>query len=299
MSLPISTQKCEPVPLAAFGLAVVLIRTASAARLAEWWAGVVGLPIIRGREPTFYLSLGDCAVLELLADRGAPDEQGVAGSAAPGLHIEIDSLDLTETTRRLQTRGVRADIRSEDGNASITLYDPDGNRVDIRDNPHGSLPEFLPGCAPLPGDLGGIAAIVRSCRDPDRLAQYYGRFLSPAATSAPQSGKRKLEFGNAISLIFRPGGTVRPPARQRGNARTAMIIRVADHDRARDALAGLDLTVVEKDVRLGSAALSYFADPEGQTWAIDERYPPERFRTPRREFAEDHEIRRRLAALHA
>ena len=287
------------MPLAAFGLGVVLLRTASAARLAEWWAGVVGLPIIRGREPTFYLSLGDCAVLELLADQGAPDERSADAGPAPGLHIQLDSLDLADTARRLRARGVEIAHWSERGNARATLCDPDGNRVDIRDNPQRPAPEFLPGCAPLPGDLSGISAIVRRCRDPERLARYYGRFLSPPAKAAPPPGEHELEFGNAVSLIFRPGGTVRPPARRRSNARTTMIIRVADHDHACEALAGLDLTVVEKTVRLGSAARSYFADPEGQTWAIDERYAPERFITPRREFAEDHEIRRRLAAFHA
>ncbi len=284
------------MPLAAFGLAVVLIRSESAERLAEWWAGVVGLPIIRGREPTFYLSLGDCSVLELLADRGAPDDRRSTANSMPGMHIQLDSLDLADTLGRLRARGVEIDPRSEGDQALVTLYDPDGNRVDIRENPQRSAPAFLPGCAPLPADLSGIGAVVRNCRDPGRLARYYGRFLLP---SASRPGEHALEFGNAVSLIFRAGGEARRPVERRGDARTAMVVRVADHDRACRALAALDLTVVEKDLRLGSAALSYFADPEGQTWAIDERYPPERFATPRREFAEDQEIRRRLAAVRA
>ena len=297
MSLPVSTPNCESAPIAAFGLAVVLLRTASAGRLAEWWAGVVGLPIIRGREPTYYLSLGDCAVLELLADRGAPEARRAAG-AAPGLHVQLRSPDLAGTARRLRARGAEVERWFGDGEVRITLHDPDGNRVEILDDARHAAADFLPGCAPLPEDLSGIAAVVRNCRDPYRLAQYYSRFLSPAEGPATHPGAPRLEFGNAVSLIFRPGGTVRPPVLQRGDARTAMIIRVANHDCASEALADLDLTVVDKDVKLGSAALSYYADPEGQTWAIDERYPPERFATPRREFAEDHEIRRRLAAIY-
>lgn len=299
MSLPVSTTNCESAPIAAFGLAVVLIRAASAERLAEWWAGVVGLPIIRGREPTYYLSLGDCAVLELLADRGAPEAQRGAAGSAPGLHIQLSSTDLAGTAQRLRARGAEVDRWFEDGEARATLHDPDGNRVEIRDDAGRAAPDFMPGCAPLPDDLSGIGAVVRICHDPYQLARYFGRFLSPAEGPVQRSGAPRLEFGNAVSLIFRPGGAIRPPVRQRGDARSAMIIRVANHDRAGEALAGLDLTVVEKDVKLSSAALSYFADPEGQTWAIDERYPPERFETPRREFAEDREIRRRLAAVHA
>ena len=262
-----------------FGFAVYLLRTGDAARLAEWYAGVLGLPIVRGREPTFYLSLGDVFILELLADKGAP------GEAPQGLRLVLASLDLAATRARLSERGARV-LADEAGH--VIARDPDGNTVAIRQfgSPRSS---FLPGCSPPAKDLSGVCAVQRLCAQPRAVAAFFAELFGQ-----PDSETGAVRLGNGISLEFAPGGHAAAPPTAREAARHCFIVRTGDHDVAVEAVRRHCQTPVETNLAFNSAVLSYFADPEGQLWGVDERFEPARFKTPRRPFAEDMEILRRL-----
>ena len=262
-----------------FGFAVYLLRTGDAARLAEWYAGVLGLPIVRGREPTFDLSLGDVFILELLADKGAP------GDGARGLRLVLGSLDLTATKARLSARGA---ILLADRTGDVVATDPDGNTVAIRQvkPPRSS---FLPGCSALAADLSGVCAVQRFCAEPEVVEAFFARLFGNA-----KSETGAVCLGNGISLECVPGGQAVVPPTAREAARHCFIVRTGDHDAALQAVRRHCPTPVATNVAFNSAVLSYFADPEGQLWGVDERFDPARFQTPRRPFPEDMEILRRL-----
>lgn len=276
-----------------YGLAVVLIRTDRAARLAEWYAGVLGLPIIRGREPTFYLSLGDTTVLELLADKGAPKESSVPWSQTP-LYLVIGSLDLATTALRLRQREAVYTEYEQEGQKEVRLNDPDGNHICIRQDPSARASSFRPACSPLPPDLVGLSGLVRICANAARAFEFYTEVVGLEVT-APLRKNKLLSLGQNIWLELRGGGKARTMPKKRSDVRISYILRASNHNAASDLAAARGAPVVEKDLHFNSTSLSYFADPEGQLWAIDERYHPERYKISRRPFAEDTEILRRLS----
>ena len=282
-----------------FGLAVLLIRTGSAAELAEWYAGTLGLPIIRGREPTYYLSLGGCMVLELLADSGTPADRSWAQLSPPLLPV-IGSVDFDRTVARLERRGEAVELLDSTSHRQCRLRDPDGNAVAIRAcRGDDEWDRFRPGVAPLAADLGGLVELIRTARHPTGLAGFYRDVLAlPTVDARPTETDHRFWLGRGVELAVIGGGCERALPTERVSSTFAFILRYRDHDGASDELVVRGAPVVAKDLRFNSASLSYFADPEGQVFGVDERYPPERFVEPRRMFAEDAEILRRFAHDH-
>jgi hypothetical protein len=261
------------------GMAILLLRTVDAERMAEWYAGTFALPTIRGRAPTFYLSVGDVAVLEILADRGAPDPEQ--------LWVPVfGSYNLAATADRLRLAGTA--IHTDDGGRLI-VADPDKNVIVIEQcESSRATSGFSPGSCHLVADLAGLIALERRCAQPEAVEAYYrkcarGCFEGDTSIVPP------------ISIRFVGEGAAHHLLEDRSKAAITPIFRVIEHDAGLAELLDDGALPVETAVRFNSAALSYFGDPEGGLFGIDERFAEDRLEVPRRLFSEDREILRRIA----
>ena len=238
-------------------------------------------------------------VLELLADSGRPADRSWAQLSPPLLPV-IGSVDFDRTVARLERRGEAVEPLDSTRHRQCRLRDPDGNAVAIRAcRGDDDWDRFRPGVAPLAADLGGLVELIRTARHPTGLAGFYRDVLAlPTVDARPNETDHHFWLGRGVKLAVIGGGCERALPTERASSTFAFILRYRDHDRASDVLVTRGAPAVAKDLRFNSASLSYFADPEGQLFGVDERYPPERFAEPRRMFAEDAEILRRFAHDH-
>ena len=74
--------------------------------------------------------------------------------------------------------------------------------------------------------------------------------------------------GSACSVAFGTGVTDTPPGSARG-----LLLVVADIDAARAELAGRGVEVSEVRQEVWGARHAYFADPDGNTWQLQQPQP--------------------------
>lgn len=289
------------------GLAVLLIRTPSAEALAAWYSGVLRLPIIRGREPTFFLWVGETLVLELLSDNSdLPAARPDDPDTAPVLLI-FRVHDLTALLQRLQARGVEVvSRRSLSHGAEAFIRDPEGNLLGLRtvgrDSPYASDraawrrfdagDPFNPGAAMLPPDVQGLGWIRRNAVDARAAARFYERAVGLERVDE-EGPLAHFQLGNGVVLEVAGGGHKVPVPASRTQVPVTFVIRVEDHMLMNRWLKLKELRIVDDALKFNSAELTYFADLDGQVVGIDERYEPHEYTTRRRPFAEDLETERR------
>jgi catechol 2,3-dioxygenase-like lactoylglutathione lyase family enzyme len=282
------------------GLGWYIRRTADSVALAEWYGGVLGLPLIRGRDPVWFFWGGDSLCFELKSDQ-APDVARFSEPAtAPMVPIFV-STDLTQTVARLAANGSRpVGELGED----VYFLDSDEQLVAIRPAPDpgslGALPHEVGAC-PLPVDLLGWRGTI--CRVPDvqKEADFWREVCGLPVAPLPDGGGYHVDLGGDIAegafLEIRGGGMSMPIPDTRERRTDAVILRVDNHDLVNTLLKDAAIPLVNDSIRFNSASLTYCMTPSGRLVGFEERFEPVRYKVPRREFLEDRlAIERRAAA---
>ena len=85
-------------------------------------------------------------------------------------------------------------------------------------------------------------------------------------------GRFSLGLGRGTELVLTPGGRRFEPAADRREVPDVWILRVYDHDGLAARLKALGAHEVNS-ITIGGGVLSYFTDPEGHLFGIQQRTP--------------------------
>jgi catechol-2,3-dioxygenase len=306
----------QPITLAQVQASLVgyvnfVFRTQDAAALAEWYCGVLRLPLIRGATHTFFLWTGDIQVMELLSDQSAvPPDRITDPTRAPTVPI-FRVRDADAVLKRLTARGVKlaSSERSRFGKTHFIL-DPENNLIGLRERSRASSfafdqlaqrkwtmgETFNPGASMMPPDIQQVGWVRRNVHDLKVGAHFFERIIG-LNRLGEEDGRVLFDMGNNVVLELGGSGlNVLPPASRR-TVPAVFVLRVEDHDLVNAWLKqNPGLRYVDDALRFNSAELTYLTDPSGHLVGIDERFEPHEFKTPRRVFLEDVEIERRWKA---
>jgi catechol 2,3-dioxygenase-like lactoylglutathione lyase family enzyme len=286
-----------------------LRRTARADDLIPFYRDTLGLPVMRGWEPTYFIWTGETFCMELIAE-APPRPERDQDPATAALTPMFRALDLEALLARLGAEGVRLVARSEseDGKEAFVL-DTDGQLIGFREAPAGSPKPFdvearrrrgrgdtySYGWTQMPGDMQELYALRRRVANMETALAFYAKVLGLAILEQSSSGAR-LDAGDNFVLELAPGGSMqRLPEKDRTEIANSFVFRVDNFDATVAELEALGVPIVQR-LEFNSAHLVYASDPEGQLIGFEERFEPHGYKTWRDPFAEDLEANRRWRA---
>ncbi len=283
--------------------------------LANWYGGVLRLPLIRGRHPTHFFWAGDTAVIELIADVPPNQDRDVEPDTAPTVPGFLTP-DLDALLRRLRKAQARVVGRRRfAGGEEAWVLDADDQLLCLRELAAAARrcerplqtywrqgERFNPGCSMMPTDVTGWAWVLRRVPDLAREVEFYRDVVGfellthSAATAVFSIGPA---WGPPCLLELAPGGEVQPSVRNRTLVTNSFVTHVENHRSMNRQLKERGATIVNDHIQFNSAELTYAASPAGHLTGFEERYEPHEFGVPRVEFAEDAEFERRFRTWRA
>jgi predicted enzyme related to lactoylglutathione lyase len=292
------------------GVGWYLRRCRNSDELANWFGGVLRLPLIRGRHPTHFFWAGDTHVIELIADVPPRKDRDTDPDTAPMVPA-FATPDLDAVLRRLRRAGARVvgTGRFAGGREAFVL-DSDQQLVALREitgrgasdveraiEQYWSAGErFNPGCSAMPQDLHGWSWVLARVPDVAAEAAFYrdGVGLQPIDLGPRRTGfEIGPPWGPSCLLELRGGGARQPAVKTRTLVTNAFVLHVDNHRVMNRQLKERGATIVNDHIQFNSAELTYAASPAGQLIGFEERYEPHEFGVPRVEFLEDAEFERR------
>ncbi|MDX2225041.1 MAG: hypothetical protein SFV21_19955 [Rhodospirillaceae bacterium] len=284
-------------------------RCPDSALLAEFYGGILRLPVIRGRAPVWFYWVGEANVLELLSQVAPHPHRDTDPDTAACTPV-FRCHDLAAYVGWLKARGVRIvrDTVHAEGR-DVWLLDPDDQLVGLRErNRQSGVPgnaaawarfdrgeDFNPGCSPMPRHIQELGWIVRHVSDLDAAIRLY-RDVYGFAPLGHVGRAACFDLGNGVILELFPGGVSARRPTNREEVTDAWVQRVADHDLMNAWLKQNGVHLVNDKIQFPSAELTYAADADNHLTGFEERYDPSRFGEPRRPFLEDLEAERRWHA---
>jgi catechol-2,3-dioxygenase len=286
-----------------------LRRTAKADDLIGFYRDVVGLPVMRGYEPTYFISVGETFCMELIAERPPRPERDETPEIASVLPI-LRTPDLQALVERLRAANVEVrDIRETATGAEAFARDWDGQWLGLRErkasSPHFSDKEamrrrargdtFSYGWPAMPADIQEMGWIRRHAQDPLRIASFYSETLGLKIVGE-EDGAVMLDAGDNFILEIAGGGAPqKPPVHDRTEIPNCFVFRIDNFDETEHLLRAAGVPVAQR-IEFNSAHLLYCLDPEGQLIGFEERFEPHAYKKWRDPFAEDIEANRRWRA---
>jgi predicted enzyme related to lactoylglutathione lyase len=293
----------------------MFIRLSSAKSAGDtFYTDVVGLPLLRhvGDKATIWW-LGETSVFEVIyvQDKALVPEE--SPESAPTLPI-MRVTDLDAALARITAAGGRTTQPERRGpGREAFVCDRDGCWFGLRERAADStLPQdvearrrarrgetFNPGCKSMPPGMPELGWVVRRVEDLARMTQFYQDVLG--LTRLGEEDDRVLfDAGDNVILELAPGGSRRPPPKDRLDGSSVALFRVTDIAALRASLARAQAHVVNERVPLHWADLMYFADPEGGLLGAEQGYHPGTYAPEKFVLPEVLEIeRRRLEAAAA
>jgi catechol-2,3-dioxygenase len=286
-----------------------LRRTAKADDLIGFYRDTLNLPVMRGWEPTYFISVGETFCMELLAERAPRPERERDPQTAPLTPIlRVHNLD--GLLSRLGAADVEVVSRRESAHTrEAWILDWDGHLVGLRErsgsSPHWSDAEALRrfnrgwtysrDWGNMPADIQELGWILRRARDPERLAAFYEGALGLKRVGE-EDGAIMLDAGDNFILEIAGGGApLAPPVHDRSEIANCFVFRIDDFDETERLVRQAEIPVAQR-LEFNSAHLLYCLDPEGQLLGFEERFEPHGYKTWREPFAEDLEANRRWRA---
>lgn len=274
-------------------------RTSNATALLPFYRDALGVSVVRGGEPVYFLWAGESFIIELKAEKPPRDERITDPDTHPCTPV-FHTRDLQRTLARLIKGGGKliSSYETPFGTEAFVL-DPDQQIIGLRE-PNGGeqslgrLPpsDFNPGCTPLPDDLIGLRSIVRRVADIPTMAAFYRNVIGFEDMGVIE-GRHLFDLGEGVHLELAEGGEIQNPPKDRVEITNHFIVRVDGHDAFNASLKNDGIKFSNDSFRWNSANMSICVDPEGHIMGFEERFEPHEYREPRDPFEEDMEANRR------
>lgn len=278
-------------------------------KVAEFWGGVLRIPLIRGYAPTWFFWAGEELAAELISDvPPRPERDTDPGTVSCAPVFRAHGLDGFVPKMKAAGARIVSDITDAMGR-EVWVLDSDDQLMALRERPVDStLPGdaaararrargeiFNPGCTPMPPHLQDLGWIVRRVTDVAASAKFYAEVFG-FESCGTVGDAACFDFGNGVILELKPGGRKQRIPENRVEVTNTWVHRIVNHDLMRGWLAAKGTHLVGEKIQFNSAELTYVLDPDNHITGFEERYDPSRFRQPRRPFLEDLEADRRWAA---
>jgi predicted enzyme related to lactoylglutathione lyase len=197
------------------------------------------------------------------------DPTVTAESRHDELSVVMATGDFSAALQRVREAGAVLQSQVERPIRSATLSDPSGRMLGLRETvPPGRM--LTLGGASLPPEFGGISQVIVRAADPVRLAAFYENTLCLPSLPTETPGAVALALGRGVELVLMPGGRRLERPEDRRQVPDVWILRVYDHDGLAARLRSLGVPVVDTN-SIGGGVLSYFLDPEGHLFGIQQR----------------------------
>ncbi len=210
---------------------------------------------------------GDFTMLEIAVLDPTPS----AEARRDELSVVMATNNYPAALERVRDAGAVLLSQSEGEARSAIFSDPSGRTLGIRET---ATPDRMLtlGDASLHPEFGGISQVVVRAEDPAGLAAFYENALRLPVLPTETPGAVALGLGRGAELVLTPGGRRFDRAEDRRQVPDVWILRVYDHDGLAARLKSLGAHVVNS-ITIGGGVLSYFADPEGHLFGIQQRTP--------------------------
>lgn len=271
-----------------------------------FYRDVLKLPVMRGKEPTWFIWGGEIFVFELIGERPPRPARDTDPKSAPLMPVfRCHDLDgLLEELSHLHVR-ILGERRTPHGRDAFVL-DTDRQIVMLREraaaSPHASDIEaarrrargdtFVYDWRAMPARIQELGWIRRQVRSLSAVLPFYTEILGLREVGE-EDGAIMLEAGDNFILELAEGGEPQtPPEKDRTEITNSFVFHVDDHARMTTLLKERGVPVVQ-EIFFNSAHLTYVVDPEGQLLGFEERFEPHGYKAWRTPFAEDLEVNRR------
>lgn len=271
-----------------------------------FYRDVLKLPVMRGKEPTWFIWGGEIFVFELIGECPPRPERDTDPASAPLMPVfrchNLDGLLAELAHNHVRTVGER---RTKHGREAFVL-DTDRQLVMLRerapDSSHASDIEaarrrargdtFVYDWRAMPARIQELAWIRRQVQNLSKVLPFYTDKLGLKQVGE-EDGAVMLDAGDNFILEIAEGGTPqKPPEKDRTEITNSFVFHVDDHARMTALLKERGVPIVQ-EIFFNSAHLTYVVDPEGQLLGFEERFEPHGYKAWRNPFAEDLEVNRR------
>jgi predicted enzyme related to lactoylglutathione lyase len=269
-------------------------------RVDTFYEETIGLPLVRriGNHGADIYWAGEATVIETIYVAGktpTPDATPDAAAMSPILRVEgLDGL-----VDRLSTRGVPVTrIETRGLGREAYFQDTDGHWTGLRERnlvstqPHDLEARrrarrgeaFNPGCKSMPQGIQELGWVVRRVEDVKAMTT----FLRTALGLVPfgeEAGHLLFDLGDNVVLELAGGGRCQTVPKDRYEASSIVLLRVADIAQLRQSIPPAGGHIVNERIPIHWADLMYFADPEGALLGAEQGlhpglYAPEKFVLP-------------------
>ena len=281
-------------------------RCADSVQLAEFYGGVIRLPLIRGRHPVWFFWAGETHIFELKSDVEPPAKRDSDPMTAPCTPVfRCHQPDQILNALEAASAPILSDEATPFGR-EITALDPEKQLMIFRQQSRGlNAPgntaawqrfddeeTFNPGCSPMPSTVQEIGWMVRRVSNVKSAVDFYRDIIGFHYVGMVED-RAVFDLKNGVFLELAAGGVMRKPPSTREEETNTWVHRVRSHGLLNSWFKSNDVPLVNDHIQFNSAELSYCADPDGGITGFEERYQPDRFKVPRRAFLEDVEAERR------
>ena len=291
------------------GVGWYIRRTNSAPDLANWYGGVLRLPVMRGAESTYFFWGGNGLVMELKSPKNPAPQRYTDPMTAPMVPIwRTFAYDrLVARLRKAGARIVHEGVAHGDREAYV--LDPDNQLVGFRQTAPGSRRpvdmlhtrdnarggHFIPGVSMLPDDIYGWCWTRHHVPDAAAEVAFYRDAMGfPIAAQARERTVFDIGFytGNGHQLEIEGNGPQQQLPASREDRTDAIIMRVANQDRLNREMKAKHVPIVDDHIQYKSTELTYVGTPSGGIIGFEQRYDPKDYLEPRPEYPEDAEAHR-------
>lgn len=271
-----------------------------------FYRDVLKLPVMRGKEPTWFIWGGEIFVFELIGERPPRPERDTDPASAPLMPVyRVHDLDGLLAELRHNHVAIVGERKTEHGR-DVFILDTDRQLNVLREreamSPHASDIEaarrktrgdtFVNDWPKMPLRIQELGWIRRQVQSLAKVLPFYTATLGLKKVGE-ESGAVMLEAGDNFILELAEGGSPqKPPQKDRTEITNSFVFHVDDHALVTEMLKKAGVPVMQ-EIFFNSAHLTYVVDPEGQLLGFEERFEPHGYKTWRNPFAEDLEVNRR------